>query len=87
MDMTKSKNTLSDVRLGRKTALKKSKIDADEVEKIVKEIHEPDGKMKMSIMIPRGLHKRAKRKALDTDKTLSDYVSDLIEQDLQSESS
>ena len=73
VDAKKKGGGLGSMKLGRKTTLKKSIIDIDKVEKIVKEVHEEkkEPTSKASVILPRSEYKAMKKALLEKDISIS----------------
>lgn len=83
--MAKDRLGLKDtLGLSPKVKVKKTEVDIDKTEKAVKQIHsENNGLTRITVDMDKALHKLVKRKLLDDELTLRDYILKLIKQDLK----
>jgi len=80
-----AKDKLSDkFSLGRKTPVKKTTKDSQQIEKVVKSIHSKE-KKRLSVDLPVDLFKKMKIKLAQEDMTTMEYVVALIRDDLEND--
>jgi len=79
--------------LGKKIELKKKNLNLDKVDKVTEEIHQPKVEnekkeekevilQKMTLEVPKELHKKIKIKVANEGTKIKDYIIQLVEKDL-----